>query len=252
MAKKTEDKPETKAKKTTKAEAKAEEPKAEITQPLKVEITFPSIADLKQALAFDADGNLLIAIQFKARVDQYEIFRLVNLLKQPHGALYATIGTPQSAMDFHFDHKAGTVQIIKAAKALPQGKTAKATKEPAKAGKPADDQVVITQDEGTVVRIHAVTVNHMEEEEKPFGVCIDYVNGTGEIKTVAGRGKTPTEAVIAGVIRCGAIPADMKEPFEVRAVLETMNHNDPSPECFKLIRVLDVGSFEEVESATGA
>ena len=131
--------------KTPKAEKTAKQPKleakAEVVQPLKVEITFPSIMDLKQALAFDADGNLVIALQFKARVDQYEIFRLVNLLKQPHGALYATIGTLQSAMDFHFDAKAGKVEIIQAAKALPPGKA-----ESKKAGKPAD-QVIETLEE---------------------------------------------------------------------------------------------------------
>jgi len=236
MENETKDKPE-----TTKTEAKAE-----ITQPLKVEITFPSIADLKQALAFDADGHLLIAIQFKARVDQYEIFRLVNLLKQPHGALYATIGTPQSAMDFHFDHKAGTVQIIKAeTKALPQGKTTKATKEPTKPGKSAAAQEVIVQEEWSVVKIHGVTFNHIPEEERPFGVCIDYVNGTGEIRTVAGRGKNATEAVLAGIAATNAFSADLKEPFEIRAALENMDHDEPSEECLKLIRVLDVGSFEE-------
>ncbi len=83
---------------------------AQVTKPLAVEIHFPTITDLKQALAFDADGNLLIMIQFKAKVDQYEIFRLVNLLKQPHGSLFATIGSPQSAMDFMFT-KEGKVEI---------------------------------------------------------------------------------------------------------------------------------------------
>jgi len=256
MAKKTEDKPETKAKKTTKTEAKVEpktEPKAEVTTPLKVEITFPSILDLKQALAMDSDGNLVIAIQFKARADQYEIFRLVNLLKQPHGALYATIGTPQSAMDFHFDHKAGRVDIIQATKALPQGKAKGPTKEPTKPDKPADQVVEVVQEEGSVVKIHAVTFNHIpEEEEKPFGVCIDYVNGTGGIRTVAGRGKNATEAVLAGIAATKAFPADLKEPFEIRAALEDMNHDEPNPECFKLIRVLDVGSFEEADATAGA
>lgn len=234
MAKKnqTEEKPETKATKTTKT------PKSEVVKPLKVEITFPLIMDLKQALAFDSDGNLLIKVQFTSKVDQYEIFRLVNLLKQPHGALYATIGTPQSALDFKFDTKAGTVQIIKAeTKALTQGKKAEV--------KPAADQVPADDQEPKAVKIHAATFNYMEEEELPYGVCIDYVeDGTGEIRTVAGRGKSGTEAVMAGIAATKILPADLKEPFEVMAALETMNHEDPSPECFKLIRALEVGSFD--------
>lgn len=216
--------------KSTKPEPKTTKtPKAEAVQPLKVEITFPSIADLKQALAFDGDGNLIIAVQFKARVDQYEIFRLVNLLKQPHGTLYAIIGSPQSAMDFKFDTKKDKVEVIKAAKALPQGKT----QEPA---------AEATDQGGTVVKIHAATFNHIPEEEKPFGVCIDFVNGDGEIKTVAGRGMNPTEAVLAGMKATNAFPDNVKEPFEVMAALELL---DPSPEAYKLIRVLEVGAFEE-------
>jgi len=224
---------------TTKTQKATKTPKSEVVQPLKVEITFPSIADLKQALAFDADGNLLIKVQFTSRVDQYEIFRLVNLLKQPHGTLYATIGTPQSAMDFKFDHKAGKVEIIQAAKALAQGK---------KTGKPAAAQEP-TDHEGTVVKIHGVTFNHMEEESKPYGVCIDYVvNGTGEIKTVAGRGMNPTEAVLAGIAATKILPADLKEPFEVMAALELL---DPSPDCYKLIHAIEVGSFDEEPGKEG-
>ena len=204
---------------------KKAEPKAEVVQSLKVEITFPNISDLKQALAFDAEGNLLIKVQFTARVDQYEIFRLVNLLKQPHGTLYATIGSPQSAMDFKFDHEAGKVEIIQAAKALPAGK-----KEPAAA--------VIRK----AVKIHAVAFNHIPKEEKPFGVAIDYVgeDGSGEVHSIAGRGKNPTEAVMSGVLKI--LPDGVKEPFEAMAALEEL---EPSAEGYKLIRAIQVGSFDE-------
>ena len=226
---KTDEKPE-----TTKTPKKGA--KAEAVQPLKVEITFPSIADLKQALAFDSDGNLLIKVQFTSRVDQYEIFRLVNLLKQPHGALYATIGTPQSAMDFKFDHKAGKVEIIQAAKALPQGKkTGKSHEATAEAG----DQVP------AAVKIHAVAFNHIAffpEEKDPFGVAIDYVgeDGSGEVHTIAGRGKNPTEAVMAGVLKI--LPDGVKGPFEAMAALEKL---EPSADGYKLIRAIEVGSFDE-------
>jgi len=213
---------------------------AEVVRPLAVEITFPAIMDLKQALAFDTDGNLIIGIQFKAKVDQYEIFRLVNLLKQPHGNLFATIGSPQSAMDFKFDHKAGKVEIIQAATAIPQvpAKTTKAleeTAEPLSAGPMA-------------VKIHAVTFNHIPEEKKPYGVAIDYVgkDGSGEVHTVAGRGKNPTEAVLSGVAKF--LPFELTEPFEIIAALEEL---EPSPEGNKLIRAIQVGSFDE-EPGKGA
>jgi len=230
MTKKTENKPETKT--TKKPEAKPE-----VINSLKVEVNFPNIVDLKQALAFDADNNLLIKIQFTARVDQFEIFRLVNLLKQPHGSLFATIGSPQSAMDFKFT-KDGKIEILKAQIAAEKAKTPTLDTPPEPGPKAA--------------KITEVRFNHIPEEKLPFGVLIEYVaDGTGELKTVAGRGKSATEAVIAGVRNCGVVAADVKEPFEVRAALEDLNHLEPSAECFKLLRVLDVGSFDLGEAREG-
>ena len=93
-----------------------------------------------------------------------------------------------------------------------------------------------------LVKIHGVTFNHIPEDERPFGVLIEYVcNGSGEIKSAAGRGMNPTEAVISGVHNCGAVAADLKEPFEIRAALELL---ESTPANYKLIRVLDVGSFD--------
>lgn len=219
-----------KAESLTAVGEKRKEPKTEIIQPLAVEVNFPQIMDLKQALAFDADGNLIIGVNFKAKVDQYEIFRLVNLLKQPHGTLYARIGSPQSAMDFKFDTKKDMVEVIKAARTLPLDKSQEPAAESA-------DQ------EPAVVKIHEVTFNHIPEEEKPYGVVIDYIkDGTGEVHTVAGRGYNATEAVLAGVAATKAFPADLQEPFEIMAALEQL---DPSPACYKLIRVLTVGSFDD-------
>lgn len=220
---------------TATVEKKKESKPTAAARPLKVEINFPSISDLKQALAFDADGNLIIGIQFKARVDQYEIFRLVNLLKQPHGALYAIIGSPQAAMDFKFDPKAQKVEIVQAIKALPQGNT--------KTAESQEPVAEATDQEPVVVKIHAVAFNHIPEEKLPYGVAIDYVTeGSGEIHTVAGRGKNPTEAVLAGIMATKALPNEVNEPFEVMAALEQL---DPSPECYKLIRVIEVGSFDD-------
>lgn len=218
---------------------KKKAPKAEVIKPLAVEINFPAIMDLKQALAFDTDGNLIIGIQFKAKVDQYEIFRLVNLLKQPHGTLFATIGSPQSAMDFKFDSKSDKVEVIKAAKTIPQV--------PAKATDKSQEEAEPLFPEPTATKVHAVTFNHIPEEKLPYGVVIDYVaDGTGEIHTVAGRGKNPTEAVMAGVVKI--LPDSVKEPFEAIAALEQM---EPSPEGYKLIRAIQVGSFEESEPGKG-
>ena len=234
----------TKTGKSTKPEPKTAkaEPKAEVVQPLKVEITFPAISDLKQALAFDADGNLIITVQFKARVDQFEIFRLVNLLKQPHGTLFAIIGSPQSAMDFIFDKKRNQIDILKAASKLVAAKTDdKGDILPA--DQPQELATAPADQASAVAKITAVAFNHIQEEEKPYGVAIDYVaDGSGEIHTVTGRGMNPTEAVLAGVKATNALPAGMNEPFEVMAALELL---DPSPECYKLIRAIKVGSFDE-------
>jgi len=236
----------------------------EIIQPLKVEIDFPSIMDLKQALAFDADGNLLTKIQFTARVDQFETFRLVNLLKQPHGALYAKIGTLQAAMDFHFSPDKDCAMSLKATNVLPQGgeyggpraedivssdPEVKEVKTRKKKDQVADVVAERTQEEEPVVKIHSVTFNHIPEDDRPFGVLIEYVNGTGEIRTVAGRGNNPTEAVLTGVKATNALPDFLKEPFEISAALECL---DPSPECGKLIKVIESGEFEKLESEKGA
>ena len=218
---------------------KKKAPKAEVIKPLAVEINFPSIMDLKQALAFDTDGNLIIGIQFKARVDQYEIFRLVNLLKQPHGTLFAIIGSPQSAMDFKFDPKSDKVEVIKAATTIPQV--------PAKATDQSQEEAEPLFPEPAATKIHAVTFNHIPEEKQPYGVCIDYVaDGTGEIRTVAGRGMNPTEAVMAGVVKI--LPDGVKEPFEAMAALEQL---EPSAEGYKLIRAIEVGSFALSETGKG-
>lgn len=207
--------------------AKKASKKAEVIQPLKAEINFPSIMDLKQALAFDSDGNLIVAIQFKARVDAFEIFRLVNLLKQPHGSLFAMIGSPQTAMDFKFDPKTDKVEVIKAAKKLTAGKAEATPEEPPQVGP---------------ITIQDITFNHIPEEKDPFGVCIDFVSdGTGEMHTVAGRGKTATEAVIAGVKRTGGFPADLNEPFEL---IEALNKTTVTPALMKTVRAIEVGSFD--------
>ena len=216
--------------KTDKSKDKPESKvKTEAVEPLKVEINFPSIMDLKQALAFDSDGNLIIGIQFKAKVDQFEVFRLVNLLKQPHGALYAVIGSPQSAMDFKFDAKQIRFEIFQASERIEAGK-----------GKKVKDLTEPKAQGPKAVKIHAVAFNHIPEEEKPFGVCIDYVGGDGEIHTVAGRGMNPTEAVMAGVLKI--LPDGVKEPFEAMTALEQL---EPSGEGYKLIRAIEVGAFEE-------
>lgn len=203
--------------------AKSEVVKKQAAEPLRVEVHFPTITDLKQAIGFDADNNLVMGIQFKVRVDQFETFRLINLLKQPHAPLYATIGTTQSAMDFKFT-KDGKVEIVKAQIAADK--------------KPALDKP--QEPKEAAVKIQEVSFNHVPEDPSPFGVFIEYVNGSGEIKSVGGRGNSPLEAVIAGVHNCG-VAQDKNEPFEIRAALESL---EPSDGAYKLIRVIDVGSFD--------
>jgi hypothetical protein len=235
-------------KEPNKGKKKKEEPKAEVAQaevqkPLPVQIQFPNIFDLKQAIAFDSNSNLVMAIQFKVRVDQFELFRLVNLLKQPHGGLSATIQSPQSAMDFRF-HKEGRVEIVKAQIAadveIVKAQIAADNKKKLPEAKPKEKPAEPAEIEATV---HGVTFNHNPEDERPFGVFIEYVlNGSGEIKSAAGRGTNPTEAVIEGVHNCGIVAADMTEPFEVRSALELLQ---PNSENYKLILALDVGAFDD-------
>jgi len=202
----------------------------EVMKTLRVDVHFPKISDLKQAISLDTDGRLFIKIQFTAPVDQFELFRLSNLLNQPHGALYATIGSPQSAMDFKFTED-GRVEILKA--------QVKAEKAMAKTAALADPPAAVNW---KVAKVHNTTFNHIPEDPRPYGVMIEFaVEGSGELKTAAGRGKDPTQAVISGARNCGIVTADIMEPFEIRAALEAL---EPSPANYKLIRVIDVGTFE--------
>lgn len=211
----------------------AEIVKSETTTPLKVEVNFPNIFDLKQAVGFDSDSNLVMGIQFKVKVDQFETFRLLNLLKQPHAPLSATIFSSQSAMDFKFT-KDGKVEILKAQVATDKKKLPAA--EPKKNG-------------DNPVRIAFVAFNHLPEEKLPFGLALDVVNGTGRQKSYAGRGKNPTEAVVAAAVQAGIVGPDVKEPFEVKKALQSL---EKGPEVLKLIRVIDVGSFEGEENKGGS
>lgn len=207
----------------------------EVVKPLKVEIGFNPIYDLKLPIGFDGDGNLIIGVQFKARVDQFEVARLVNLLKQPHGSLYALIGSAQSALDFKFDEKKLRFEIFKASKQIEEKKPAQVIED--KTAAQVEDAV------NYKIVIKEVHFEYMAEDKKPYGVYIEYLDGHADaIPTVkAGRGKTPIEAVIAGVGSCGVVDKSLTEPFEVRAALELL---EPSPALYQLIRVLDVGSFD--------
>lgn len=228
-------------------------PPAEVVKALKCEVTFPMIANLKQALGFDKDGNLVITVQFQAPVDQFETFRLINLLKQPHGALYALIGSPQTAMDFIFDKKKNQMDIIQAAsKLLAASSDAQGTIKTGEVGEPAAEKpkrkkAEPASDQGDKpagpIMIHEVTFNHISEEELPFGLVVDYVEiEGGVIHTKAGRGKDAYMAVVSVVESLGICGPGAKQPFEIRAALEALK---PSPGLYKLVRVVDTGSFEE-------
>jgi len=232
-------------------------PPAEVVKVLKCEVTFPMIANLKQALGFDKDGNLVITVQFQAPVDQFETFRLINLLKQPHGALYALIGSPQTAMDFIFDKKKNQMDIIQAAsKLLAASSDAQGTIKTGEVGEPAAEKpkrkkAEPASDQGDKpagpIMIHEVTFNHISEEELPFGLVVDYVEiEGGVIHTKAGRGKDPYMAVVSVVESLGICGPGAKQPFEIRAALETLK---PTPGLYKLVRVVDTGSFEETKGS---
>jgi hypothetical protein len=228
---------------------------AQVVTPLKVEVRFQTITDLKQAIGFDADGNLTIRIQFESRVDQYEIFRLVNLLKQPHGVLYATIGSPQSAMDFLFT-KDGKMEILKAEIAQakkPAEVTEKAPEKPApiKDTTKAEDEksskiVYFKPDVASPVIFQQTVFNHIAEEGLPFGVSITYDNGKEKGVTVAGRGHSAAEAVIAGVKNVTGF-GELQQPFQI---LEALKKTQETPAQIKLVRTIELGNFFEGDGDT--
>jgi hypothetical protein len=224
------------------------EAQPEVIQPLAVEIKFPNIFDLKQALAFDNEGALLIAIQFKAKVDQFECFRLVNLLKQPHGPLHATIGSPQSVMDFKFDAKEIRFEVFKAAAQLAAGdqkkvdavKEAEKVKDKAQAAQAKD-----TPPKAPTGKIFTnIQSNHVPDDALPFGLFADVLVPGSELgKSTAGRGKTPAEAAISLLKQVDIIPTDRPvEPFEAIKYL-TDDHGEDAY-CLALADVIKSNSFE--------
>ena len=198
---------------------------------MKVEVTFASINDLKQVLGFTSDGDFEMAIQFKAKVDPFEVFRLINLLKQPHAPLYAIIGSPQTAMDFMFDKANNKVEVLRALKVAVQ----EAKKLDEKAKTPASDI------KPKAIEFVNLSVNHLPTEAQPFGLFVDYKNGNGEDKSVAGRGQSPAEAGMSVVRALECVPLTVKEPFEVLDALRTF---PPTIALAKLILTIARNKFE--------
>ena len=89
---------------------KVERPR--VPQPLKVEINFPAVSELKQAIKQDKDGRLIGVIQFETPVDPISFFRLLHVLKTSHGGVYATLGTNQAALDFKWHEHEQSVETV--------------------------------------------------------------------------------------------------------------------------------------------
>jgi hypothetical protein len=223
----------------TKAVKEAQIATSQAIKPLQVEVHFSSIDDLKQAVAFDNDGNLILTIQFKTLVNQFETFRLLNLLKQPHGILYAVIGSPQSAMDFRFSTE-GKIEILKAE--LAQGKD----KAPAPANTKNEPKITNIKELAVTnngVTFQVVNFNHIETDSNPFGVYIEYlIAKTGEIKSAAGRGKSAIEAVITGIKQTDGFNTGINQPFEI---LMELKKTEETPAQIKLVRTIELGKFFE-------
>jgi hypothetical protein len=88
-----------------------------------------------------------------------------------------------------------------------------------------------------------VSFNHIPSDDRPFGVVIDFVDGNGEIHTVAGRGKSSTEAIIAGIKSSSVdIFGALNQPFEIVAAVKKTKE---TPAQIKIIRAIETGSFDK-------
>lgn len=234
------------------AKQKKEQPKLEtkpeVIQALKVEVNFPTISGLKQVLGFTSEGDFQIGIQFTAKVNPFEVFRLVNLLKGPHTALYAIIGTNQGALDFKFDEKDYHVDVIRAAAQLAAGKPVDKPEIVHDAGKPGATAEATKTTEAKVeppkgkifVDVH---VSNSEGDPRPFGLFANYMNGTKEPKSAAGRGTTASEAALSLLQSVNLIPSDRPvEPFEAIKYLTEGFGTDPF--CLALADVIKTNNFD--------
>jgi hypothetical protein len=215
--------------------------KSEVVQALKVEINFPSISGIKLAQGFNNDGDFQIGIQFTAKVNPFEVFRLINLLKGPHTALYAVIGSNQGILDFKFDEKNYLVEVVKAAAQLAAGETGKPEKKDADDKKPAQEKGKEPVVKGKVfVEVHS---NDFPDEPEPFGLFAEYLNGSQESRPAAGRGKSPSEAAMALLRTVNIITSDRPaEPFEAIKYLTEDFGSDPY--CLALADVIKSNTFE--------
>ncbi|MCK9602057.1 MAG: hypothetical protein M0R06_23630 [Sphaerochaeta sp.] len=199
--------------------------KTELVKPLKVEINFPTIYNLKQALKMDDKGALIMGVQFEAKVDQFELFRLANILSQPHEGLYAVIGTPQTVMDFKFDKKEIRWEVFNANLKLEAGKSpaqdkaappVEAATGAAQGPTPAEQTAKPDGDfKPKVTTFFSVTHNHIENEPDPFGVLVEYLAGTEEVHSQVGRGKSPADAALSAIRQLEACPPALGQPFEM-------------------------------------
>jgi hypothetical protein len=211
------------------------EKKADLIQPLKVDITIKGISGLKMPIALDNEGHLTVVVQFHARIRPFEIFRLANLISQPNGGLSATFSSPQSAMDFQYDEKAGTVDVLKSVKELPVTT--------AKEKKPSEEtKKESVKEAGKSITFHEVSFNHMEKEPNPFGVLITYVDTNGELKDALGRGKSAAEAVIAGIKQTEGFNLKSDHLFEI---LNAIKKTPETTAQIKIVRTLEMGEFFE-------
>lgn len=216
------------------AKSKKNQPELKPTEaepkPLKIEINFPNIFDLKQAIAFDTNGRLLVAIQFKAPVVSSEVFRLVNLLTQPNQGLFATVGSKQATMDFLFNPKEDKVEIIRAVKQLA---VATSKDEPPAEPKP----------EGTLVELFGAKI---DQNIDPYSIGAKYQNGTGEILANVGSGKSPMDAALNLARTLNLVPAD--RPVEPFKAIEYLKKVEGNPFIAALVAVIETNTFEPLKA----
>ncbi|MFA5429866.1 MAG: hypothetical protein WC329_01750 [Candidatus Omnitrophota bacterium] len=219
-----------------KPEMKAET-KAELVKPFRTEVPIKNITGLKIPLTMDDKGHLVGGFQFQAIVNQYELFRLINLMNQPNGGLHVIFVSDQASFDFKYDQKEQRFEVIQGVLPLPAG-TAKTTpdaaaqekKEPAKKTAAPTSPVVFTN----------TTFNHFDKEPEPFGVAIDYMpDETGNIVHVLGRGKTAVEGLFSGLKQVKGFEA-ISQPFKF---LEAVKATKEGPAQIKIIRTIEMGEF---------
>lgn len=164
---------------------------------IKVEIIFEDVTDIQQTTKMDKDLDLTSVVKFSSRTNPMAIARLLNLMRQMHGPIRASLQCDQAVMDFFLvEDGQGAVGMITP---------------PPDIWKPA-----VIDIRGCVIK---PILDDFTEELVEHRLEVSYteggVDGTGEILEWSVIDDSPRKAVIIALKGLNMIPGDSEDIVDI-------------------------------------